>query len=76
MLLLFEEEVLAFFRLPFLKSPASLPPLAGMDQLASNLLSPPPSSLAVALGHGLPGGVGARGPVVSRLQELSRKGCC
>merc|ERR1719237_398248 len=34
---LFEEEVLAFFRLPFLKSPASLPPLAGMDQLASNL---------------------------------------
>lgn len=71
LLLLSEEEVLVVFRLLFLKSPASFPPLAGSVQLASNLLSPPPSSLAVALGHGLPGGVGARGPVVSRLQELS-----
>jgi len=69
-LLLLFEEALASFHLLFLKFLASLHPLVGSVQLAWNLLaaSPPPSWVAVALGHGLPGGVGARGPVVCRLQ--------
>ena len=62
------EEVLVFFPLP-----SSSPPPFWPDLLSS---SPRPLAfLAAAPGHGLPEGVveSARGPVASRLQELSVK---